>query len=86
MIAQFPSKVKESKKFPGLTYELRKTANGFSVEFTNGCAFEAYELVNGRAVWVDCSDRDVMPAPMLAHCRETARALAAKLTTARKAA
>lgn len=76
-----------SDKFPGLTLYLFQPTGRESlyIEFNHGGSREGFELINGEAYWADCSDRFRMPSDMVKHCRETARAYAAKLTT-RKAA
>lgn len=75
-------KTRESSKFPGLSYTLTmgRKAGEFFVTFEHGMADDTFLLAEGRAYWVECSDKGTMPAAMLTHCRETAHALAARLT------
>lgn len=73
-------KTRTSSRFPGLSLELQATERGTFATFRYGATFEAFQLAGGKALWIECSDRFAMAAAMVAHCRETARAYAAKLT------
>lgn len=73
------NKSRRSAKFPGLTYEIRTTERGHYLVFSYGAAFDGYALADGRAAWVDCSDRGVMPGEVSAYCKAFAGQLAAHL-------
>jgi len=79
-------KVKFSSRFPHLSFTLEHGVRGEVIcTFREGSIYKVYELVNGEAIFIDCSDRGVWDDMKTRHVRNTAAALAAKLT-ARKAA
>lgn len=73
---------RNSSTFPGLSYEMtagRRPGEIF-VTFTHGAAWDTYLLADGRAYWVECSDKATLPGNALAHCRRFADQAAAKMT------
>lgn len=84
MVAQ--KKIRYSSRFPHLFYTLELGVKGeVLVTFREHGIYKTYQLINGEAIFVDCSDRGIWDDMKTRHVRNTAQALAAKLT-AKKAA
>lgn len=75
-------KTRNSSTFPGLSYEMTagRKAGEIFVTFTHGAAWDTYLLADGKAYWVECSDKATMPGNVLTHCRDFVNQAAAKMT------